>query len=132
MRVCIFCGGGPLTLEHVWPAWLIALFPALPSTITFRGRERQATTSDELTVRAVCEKCNGGWMSDLEQQAKPLLMELLEERPYSFMPPGMQDVISAWAVKTVMVFEHVLGPDAGVYYTQEERVAFRIPPHVPP
>jgi hypothetical protein len=36
-------------------------------------------------VRRVCQNCNGGWMSQLEAQAKPLLEPMFDGKPMTLM-----------------------------------------------
>jgi hypothetical protein len=56
------------------------------------------------TVRDVCEPCNNEWMSDLEKAAIPLLTPLLRGRGKALHRDG-QRILSAWALKTVMVWQ---------------------------
>lgn len=135
-RTCIFCGGSPVTLEHVWPKWLLGRFRTTGFLHTLaRTGPRPVTFSKpsiEVTANCVCGPCNSGWMSRLEVQGQPWLEPLLEGRHVT-LDSVAQRTISAWATKTAMVFEHTLSlPDDEVYWRQEERAVFRIHPHVPP
>jgi hypothetical protein len=54
------------------------------------------------TVRDVCETCNNGWMSDLENTVKPLLSGPITDQPCSYSITE-QFAIAVWATKTVLV-----------------------------
>lgn len=89
-RFCIYCSGPGLSKEHVWPQWLAPY-------ITNRSARGQYTAIDLQThktvsstsragdvhshsLRAVCKKCNNGWMSVLQQDAKPLVVAMIERK----------------------------------------------------
>src|SRR5262249_20393459 len=88
---CIFCGHPGVSAEHIWPDWASAYLP--PSADGFRSyfaeradRYRELTTARigqrrgnlwTMKLRRVCERCNNGWMSVLETQAKPILVQLM-------------------------------------------------------
>ena len=69
-----------------------------------------------IRARAVCRICNGGWMSGLEQRAKPVLLTMMNaSRPDSVttLTPGDAETVAAWAVKTAwMSEESTPGPRA--------------------
>jgi hypothetical protein len=62
-----------------------------------------------MTVGAVCGKCNNGWMSDLESQAKPYLEAMLHGRGRDLHEGGLR-TLATWALKTSMMVEQTLGP----------------------
>jgi hypothetical protein len=87
-RRCIFCNAIGVTVEHVWPKWLRAFVPATATSHNFLtglihrtrpDRELRTWAGDPQSrgVKAVCQGCNGGWMSRLEERAKPILLPLL-------------------------------------------------------
>lgn len=87
----------------------------------------------ELTAAVVCETCNNGWMSRLETAAQPLLVSMIQGAESVILDAENQRTVTAWATKTAMVFEHTLSlPTADIYWSAEERAAFRSPPHTPP
>jgi hypothetical protein len=90
--ICIFCGGLPLTREHIWADWFRA---HLPRTLPFyhsgrivlnedntRTRNSKKMSGDPRSkkLRIVCNKCNNGWMSDLQNATKPILTPLLHHQ----------------------------------------------------
>ena len=89
-RRCIFCGDGGLSREHVWPAWAAKYLPDMAHAVMagleltpdsfVSPRERLRTmqgSTKNLTVKAVCRRCNNGWMGRLEEAAKPAVTVLL-------------------------------------------------------
>ena len=83
----MFCGGGT-SKEHIIAKWMIRdcdLF-RLPMKLGF-GHENSGGQFDTVTEEAslynfytndVCQRCNNGWMSRLEQKAQTILAPLLE------------------------------------------------------
>jgi hypothetical protein len=106
--LCAFCGASALNREHVSADWLRA-FSRHP-----RGRYRTGivgspdglrdwiSTTYNHKVRRVCHGCNGGWMSDLENQAKPILAPMIN-RETLFLGPTEQAVLARWLYKTALV-----------------------------
>jgi hypothetical protein len=58
-----------------------------------------------LTANVVCGDCNNGWMSRLEDEAKPLLFGMLHGRGRT-LHRGGQLALATWALKTVLVGAH--------------------------
>jgi hypothetical protein len=125
-RACAFCGAyGRLTKEHVWPQWLQTIAgPLHPERASISSgfwqendgafREAQAVRVDQpgsilkRTARAVCRDCNGGWMSQLEQQTKPHLESLVGATTTNTGLPIQPDVaalLATWAIKTAWMNE---------------------------
>jgi hypothetical protein len=126
VRRCAFCGlSGRMTKEHVWPQWLRQLAGEL-EPVRFAhtaGFERSAADAFReirtvtvqqpgsvlnLVARAVCARCNSGWMSRLEERVRPLLLGLVEAA-YTGAPlvlaPAQAAAVAAWAVKTAWMRE---------------------------
>lgn len=78
----------------------------------------------DLTVNRICAGCNNGWMSRLETEAKPLLSPLIDGRDRAIWSDE-QAIISAWLIKTAMVFEFTADSSREPYYTDEERRRLR-------
>jgi hypothetical protein len=95
--------GFPSTFHHV-----IAHGADLNGIVVERqegfGRMHQAGEHRSRGLRVVCETCNNGWMSRLQQRARPLLDALLAGR---WLPLGLQEqrAIAAWATMFSMVYE---------------------------
>lgn len=110
---CAFCDGdGKLTREHVWPQWVRSSLdhPAGPGTATRTiirpsGTEERSykTRPANVVVKSVCEECNGGWMSALEESAKPVLLPMIEDRGAVTLSVGEAETVATWAIKTALV-----------------------------
>jgi hypothetical protein len=118
---CVFCGGKPLSREHVVPEWarrLVAVDAPVTSTRDILGREGRfrdgwATgRSLEVVVRKVCRACNNGWMADLERRAAPLLAPMIASPSATGRLSARDiDLISVWITKTVLVADLVTRVD---------------------
>jgi hypothetical protein len=134
LRRCIFCDSRPLTLEHVWPQWIINGFTHVTSRMNRTGRKPISFPSDrfEIKVRATCRTCNNEWMSRLEEAAKPWLEPLIEGTDTT-LHQDAQACVASWSTKTAMVLENTFSiPRHELYYRAEECAAFRTAPHIPP
>ena len=80
---CIFCGGLPLSKEHLFGAWTTKaivearLTPPTGERIIYIDdyrmedgaivrQDRRFVNKINLTVGCVCLSCNNGWMGDME------------------------------------------------------------------
>jgi len=85
MRMCMFCCGKASTREDVWPIWLMKRFPVSDTAridAERRGRNlgNWPTTKPRLRVKWLCRSCNNGWMSRLENEAKPVIESILDDK----------------------------------------------------
>src|SRR5688572_6679457 len=107
-RVCMFCGGTPVTLEHHFAQWIQPYVPAERGTSAFlmtpgaptqkRGGSRSAAA---VAMKMACGPCNNGWMRDIEDLARPILGPMILGRAVQL---GLveQEIISAWLVKSAL------------------------------
>jgi hypothetical protein len=115
-RTCVFCGGIPVNQEHALPRWLGRMFT---NEIVDFSRTIQYPGSDELDVRlwrgrpfsatvgGPCQTCNGGWMSDLESNAAPIIRPLVNGQD-SILSAVEQHLVATWAVKTMLMLRLVV------------------------
>jgi len=84
---CLACGitSSPASREHVFSDWLLQEFDPNVSMGLFRmlgdGSRRQVRDEIKLAsfrLKEICECCNNGWMSNLENAAKPLILALIQ------------------------------------------------------
>ena len=108
--LCVFCRRDvPLTKEHVFPQWTqpflgdgvgrhthIEITP--DGSIEERSHRGRAAT---VTIRSICADCNNGWMSQLEEQAKPFLLSMLRGSTQTYHDQG-RTLIATWLVKTAL------------------------------
>lgn len=110
---CVFCGAkNKLSREHILPDWLndelgIRGTERNLATVVhggYPGRSRHRTAIGfDMKVKAVCERCNNGWLSLLENEgAKPHLVPLVHGVPHR-LDIAAQRVLATWAAKTALV-----------------------------
>lgn len=113
-KACIFCEEtGKLSAEHVFPDWSQPFLTSpLGKGTQTRVILRPDGTKDEtpprrthpatVTVKTVCAHCNNGWMSHLEDTAKPYLLSMIRGHRRTYYEAG-QKILAMWAVKTALV-----------------------------
>lgn len=143
----MFCGGSPLTAEHVIPQWISRRHAVYdPSWVRHRPHvlqrteveghdlvsrpeiRKQAVPPAEMKVRAVCGPCNNGWLSSLEDRAAAPLGLLIDGAGRSIKAADVLHV-AAWAAKTAMMFE--LNDPQWAAFTSDQRAdlfATKTPP----
>jgi hypothetical protein len=120
-RRCVFCGGRPLTREHVFPKWLTDVLPAQD---LFRGQDQYRILSrpdktpahlalphrevrepfNAATARAVCANCNSGWMNAIEDSARPTLSRLIRGDSTELASADVE-AVATWTVKTALMVQ---------------------------
>jgi hypothetical protein len=122
-RLCVFCGGTPVTKEDVWPIWSRRYLPStqpdysIMRSILERDRRLHGSVRKlsgdpkSRRVKIVCATCNNGWMSVLQNEAKPLVLPLMNgER--TTLNESKQKLIAAWAAMTVICAEYFTAGNA--------------------
>ncbi|MGD8174254.1 hypothetical protein ACQEXU_21635 [Vibrio sp. TRT 21S02] len=118
-KFCIFCGQSGLTKEHFWPDWLgkqlgkneIAkhIEGSIQATPNLNDAEKKISTrSGPVTTkkfRVVCATCNNGWMSVLEEKAKPILQNAIKTCDMKLDKQQLQ-LFSKWITMKTMLAEH--------------------------
>lgn len=139
-RLCMFCGSGKLTKEHIWPAWAAEHLPDAhardETTRLFMGGtvptdDRTVTRQGSIKhkkLRVVCGPCNNEWMSKIEDDAKPVLLPMLLGQNL-FLEEKAQGLLARWVALKVMVAEQSRPADAVI--SQEERQAFMMQRTIP-
>jgi hypothetical protein len=132
-RTCIFCGLPPKSREDVWPCWMTSHFIAPGVMEAERGRSLEMRTwpvdRPELVIRCVCGGCNNGWMSQLQERAKPIIERLWIGEEHS-LDLDDRRTLASWAVMTSMVLQSLDEPENWLY-SELERTVFWKRQHVP-
>lgn len=110
---CYFCQkafSSDRTREHAVPQWLlrylnVASEPIRQTHVAVFGSEisSRQLRAKNVVLGGVCESCNGGWLSQLESQAMPLIKDLINGKALTIGQKEM-NLIRAWGYKTAMVF----------------------------
>lgn len=104
----MFCGAPPpLTEEHVWSQWLAAEVPDLGHfgmevTGIFGDQgsfRRQRRKPSSVKPKIVCADCNNGWMSQLQERAKPDLVPLFRGE-VTTLDQEAQARVASWLAMT--------------------------------
>ena len=121
---CLACGitASPATREHVFSSWLLTEFGPDTSMALYRhsgdGSQQQIRAEiklDSFRLKKVCEDCNNGWMSKLEESAKPLIVALIKEsRQLDSLLDDERRTLARWAAKTAIVESHAVGAECPV------------------
>lgn len=139
--LCIFCGGSPVTKEHVFGRWIqkyivandertkhMLLRPGLLAMKPGKLHLRQGgAVSTQL--RVVCGPCNHGWMRETQEAAARHLIPLLAGDWTAALEPDACSAIASWFTLFSMVSEFQDSATIGVTQAQRtEFMATRTPP----
>ncbi|QXE18863.1 hypothetical protein [Clostridium sp. 001] len=112
-RKCVFCNGTNLSKEHIFAQWLLKELDIYDSDVTmvhasiagFPISNRKHPFS-KLVNGLVCEKCNNGWMSQLEGDCQKHIINLMNieeiESELKFFKEHY-DTVAKWAFKNVIL-----------------------------
>lgn len=124
-KKCIFCDDGNSfkSREHVIPQWLLKELDIFYKAGDFSETLTEITKDGELNLKNVvrqtknygnyvspyvCDKCNTGWMSQLEGVTKPILLPLVKgTNSFGNLTKNEKLLISRWAIKTSCVIDSV-------------------------
>ena len=117
IRCCLFCTN-PLTeraREHVIPQWLIDYLDVTEEDL-FQGiaqnehgvlHKKPTQVTQSFVEGRVCRQCNSGWMSDLENQARPVLMDLMTgQRTLHALGAEERLLLGRWTAKTAFILSN--------------------------
>jgi hypothetical protein len=125
IQCCLFCTN-PLTeraREHVIPQWLIDylgvrdedLFRGIAQTETGLLHKERTQVSQSFVEGRVCGECNAGWLSALESQVKPFLMDLMTgQRTLHVLSAEERLLLGRWTAKTAFVLTNAAPMDVPV------------------
>ena len=122
---CLACGptSNPASKEHVFSKWLlkelelldapIALYRTLPDGSS--TQVRVPIRLDSFRLNRVCELCNNGWMSQLEDAVKPILLRLIRgEGTLAALVEEERQILAKWAGKTAIIESYAVGAESPV------------------
>ena len=117
MKICAFCGNPGGNAEHIIAQWLIERMDAknYPIVVGHRKednlRSRPAHGLKSYITKAVCDKCNNGWMSRLEVWFQRNMGSLVEPTWPKLTDEVLRQALSEreslakWALKTVIMMD---------------------------
>jgi hypothetical protein len=134
---CTFCGGTGLTKQHIWPAWLKPLNPSsgpahahvtgnfetfvpIADAPPFAVKFRQGA-SGARKIRNVCRHCNNGWLSQVEEHAKPVILALMRGESVTLDGPA-QARLAAWLALVTIMIEFTHPPTVAIPAEDRDRL----------
>lgn len=111
IRQCVFCGENSLSNEHIFAKWLlkelgiydkdVAMTHASAMGVPLSNRKHSFS---KLVNGLVCEKCNNGWMSQLEGDCQESIINLmnLDKIGIDFLCDNYYN-IAKWAFKNAIL-----------------------------
>jgi hypothetical protein len=123
--MCLACGStsSPASKEHVFAAWLLSFLNAKSVSMGLFRRNtdgssephRQAIALDSFRLNRLCENCNNGWMSRLEERVKPLVIALMTGgAKLESLDIEQRQLLARWAGKTAIIESHAVGAESPV------------------
>jgi hypothetical protein len=122
---CIFCEATKLSREHIFAAWMQKYFkPSQRSAhvVTYQRDDSRSGTLGSHSIntghlhrpgdigsqklKCVCEPCNNGWMSKLQETAKPHLIPLITGSDFSIDGDEKKKAILSWATMSSIILEY--------------------------
>jgi hypothetical protein len=108
---CIFCSNQAGSREHIWTKWVLERQDFGPFCLKRAGAAEVNLNKIELTTKSVCEKCNNGWMSELEQKVKPILERMFDGKPVT-IDAEQKHLIAVWVAKIAFLWDSTKGRNA--------------------
>lgn len=118
---CVFCEGTGLTKQHVIPDWLKEYFPHNEKDKRIQKLVYHEFVNDSAIIRPkvcvkpghlgtnkirnVCNVCNNGWMSKLEKEVKPLVIQLIQGN-INGINKEKQSLLSRWIMLVNIMIEY--------------------------
>jgi hypothetical protein len=116
--LCVFCGKPGATKGHVWPKWMLKVLPnkanqrinvqgfyrtfqPAPTKTTPLNRVLRQGRGGTQKTRNTCLKCNGGWMSVIEGNAKPTLERLIKGEYFQLSANEQQKIAALISLVTM-------------------------------
>jgi hypothetical protein len=149
-RRCIFCGHGrgrgeKMSDEHLWPEWMHPYLPKLDDPkkhegfevvrsgrIVFSDRKKpQQGHTYTKKLKIVCKVCNETWMSRIEDEAKPILIPLLQGQKL-LLRRRDREVLATWLALKMMIFEcedirdTVIDQASRIEFMKNQKIPLRI------
>jgi hypothetical protein len=112
-RKCVFCDGTKLSKEHIFAQWLLKELDIYDSDVSMTHASsigipvsNRKHPFSKLVNGLVCEKCNNGWMSQLEGDCQKHIINLMNgdeiESEINFLNEHY-DTVAKWAFKNVIL-----------------------------
>ncbi len=123
---CLFCPRTVDSAEHVWSDWILKdLKPVQPIHIRIGKTTNKWVVKPEVRVKCVCQKCNNGWMSAIENENKPHMLAMMNDKP-TVLEPSQQKLLTRRAILKAMVIDGS-SKSRIAFYSESERTTMKPP-----
>jgi hypothetical protein len=126
----MFCTSTPITKEHIFVDWIVALFPQGEYD---QGWGTQDTVVKHWTKQAmeskvgcVCRPCNNGWMSNIENDKKKILKHLIspkDSKPVKLSRRN-QMMLARWASLRAFILAKAAPAGLDQLFTESDSQSF--------
>jgi len=101
----LFCPNSADSAEHIWSDWILQdLKPVKPIRIKIGKTFTKWVDNREVRIKCVCQKCNNGWMSEIESENKPHMHAMINGKS-TVLQPAQQKLLTRWAILKSMVLD---------------------------
>lgn len=135
-KTCVFCGKeGSLSREHIWPDWLSKMYlrkgdekhtfgsrTHLDKDLVRDGTYERPGHLFSLRNRLVCQNCNNGWMSQVENEAKPIIVRMISGEKHKLSRDQL-DILSFWIAMKAVTAEFIEKAESLEVTPPEERLS---------
>lgn len=133
MMICLFCENNANSPEHIFPDWYNRRVPTdriskagvletwygMNAPLAQYSIKRGKITNR--TVRVVCESCNTGWMSRIEDRSSRIFKRLLTDEIFT-LDENIINTIAAWAHLKLMISDAL--PEEKQHIPKISRIMF--------
>jgi hypothetical protein len=129
----LFCPNPVDSCEHIWSDWILKdLKLGSRIQIKFGNSFAKWVDDPEVKIKCVCQKCNNGWMSDIEGENKPHMLAIMNDKP-TILTPTEQKSLARWTILKAMVIDGARPKQRIPFYSLSERLDMKPPSRfVPP
>jgi len=142
---CIFCTKAKVSREHIVPVWAAEVLakakppPSRPGVRVVARHRRWSEGAEadvsqdwfakraDFIVKCVCKECNGGWMSAIEDAAKPIVTMMIEDQRV-VLDTEDQEKVAIWLGLKAIVAQQSLPPAQGFLEWANAFASDRRPP----
>jgi hypothetical protein len=125
-KQCLFCPNPVDSAEHIWSHWILEdLRPTEPIQIKIGKAVRKLVDDPEVRIKCVCQRCNNGWMSEIESENKPHMLALMNDKP-TLLTPTQQKILARWAILKAIVLDGS-SKRRIPFYSESERISMKPP-----
>lgn len=115
-RKCVFCDGTKLSKEHIFAQWLLKELDIYDNNVSMTHTSfigipvsNRKHPFSKLVNGLVCERCNNGWMSQLEGDCQNHIINFMNMDEFEIELKFLEanyDTIAKWAFKNAILLNN--------------------------